>query len=180
MVPLKAVLEKGNKENVSRLVDRYHDIAASDQEMFLKRQAMAMEERGLSRTYLVMDDDNPENILGYVSLGLKCMKVPPDVSRSLVRRMNVDPKSGVAQSYLIGQLSKSVDSPQGLGASILNEAVKLILKASNIVGCLVIRVDCSDDLVQYYERNGFRKASVNEESGLNHMVLVLKSESILT
>ena len=88
--------------------------------------------------------------------------------------MNIDPKSGVAQSYLIGQVSRSDLSPSGLGMEAINCAIDRIADAAKIVGCRMIRVDCKDELIPYYEKKGFKFIGKNQAHNLNQLVYILK------
>ena len=88
-----------------------------------------MEKKNISRTYLAIDADS--KIIGYYSIGLRCLKVPKKEDENgnelkddrFTIRMNVDPKTRVAQSYLIGQLSRSWDSPKGFGSKLMENAI---------------------------------------------------------
>lgn len=46
------------------------------------------------------------------------MRVPEsdEDRKDFNKKMNIDPESRVAQSYLIGQLSRSRDAPKGFGS----------------------------------------------------------------
>lgn len=140
---------------------------------YLHNKAVMMEKKAMSRTYLAFDND--KNILGYFSLGMKCMRVPDDtpISNSTRKKMNIDEDTGVAQSYLLGQLGRDNSSPKGFGAELLVEAKKRLMEANLIVGCRMVRLDCADELIPYYERNGFKFVSKNRDRTLNQMVILI-------
>lgn len=158
------------------VLDSYHDCIGSDQETFLKEKAVMMEKKNMCRTYLAIDGSR--SIMGYFSIGLRCMKVPRkggDREDRFDLKMNIDPDSRVAQSYLIGQLSRSRDAPKGFGKTLMDEAIDLIKDANTIVGCRLVRVDCDDRLVDYYSKYGFRPIKKNDDGDLNQMAYILRT-----
>jgi hypothetical protein len=79
----------------------------------------------------------------------------------------------VAQAYLLGQLVRSKDSPKGFGELLVDFAMKKVKEARGIVGCRVLRLDCADELVGYYERHGFSLIRKNGDKDLNQMVTLI-------
>lgn len=181
--PLRDLIERYGEDRLNGILASYHDCVRSDQEMFLKEKAIMMEKKNMCRTYLAIDGDS--RILGYYSIGLRCMKVPQSVDSNgepakddrFMNRMNVDPESRVAQSYLIGQLSRSKDAPKGFGKVLMRDAIDMIKDANLIVGCRLVRVDCDDRLVDYYSRFGFRLIRKNDDRDLNQMAYILRTEN---
>ena len=141
-----------------------------------------MEKKNISRTYLAIDADS--KIIGYYSIGLRCLKVPmkDDENGNELKddrftiRMNVYPKTRVAQSYLIGQLSRSWDSPKGFGSKLMENAIHHTVDANRIVGCRLIRVDCDDELINYYSRCGFKLVNKDNDGKLNQMIYILRTD----
>lgn len=133
-----------------------------------------MERRDLSRTYIAFDDSD-KSILGYVSIGMKCIRIPKEnlLSRNLLRQCNIDDSIGVAQAYLLGQLARSRCSPKGFGDTLIDFAVGKIREAKQIVGCRVLRLDCSDELLSYYEKHGFTQIRKNPDKDLNQMMIIV-------
>ena len=78
-----------------------------DRESYLHDKAIMMEKKAMSRTYVAVTKD--VRIVGYFSVGMKCMGVPEGVSisNSLKKKLNVNNETGIAQMYLIGQLARS-------------------------------------------------------------------------
>ena len=87
--------------------------------------------------------------------------------------MNIEESTGVSQAYLFGQLARSKQSPEGFGDILIDYALKLFHEAKGIVGCRMVRLDCSDDLVLYYERHGFKLISKNQKKNLNQMMIFI-------
>lgn len=174
ILPLADVLKHNSQNEVERILSTFKCSKDRDLEDFLVKRAVDFERRWIARTYLVTEIDNMK-IVAYFSVALKCMYIPQDapVSNNLKKRMNVDGRTGVAQSYLIGQISRSDNSEKGIGSDILDYAVDIIRKAAELVGCRMIRLDCKDGLVSFYERNGFIHIGKNESNDLNQLVMVL-------
>ena len=182
MIPLR-VLMKNDDGTLESTLDSYHDCIGSEQELFLREKAIMMEKKNMCRTYLAIGGQS--RIMGYFSIGLRCMKVPQPVDAEGVAvkddrftvRMNVDSDSRVAQSYLIGQLSRSKDAPKGFGTELMKDAIDMLKGANQIVGCRLVRVDCDDRLVDYYSRFGFRLIRKNDDRDLNQMAYILRTEN---
>ena len=170
--PLSGLLARHTEEYVAKVLSEYRSVRESDTEDFLHTKAIPMEKRDLSRTFIAMTPDM--RILGYVSLSIKCMRIPDDtlLSSNVQRQINVDSRTRVAQSYLIGQLSRSVDAPKGLGAELIGVAIGKIRGSKRNVGCRMVRLDCRDELVHYCRGQGFRMVA-HDEGSLNQMMILV-------
>lgn len=142
-----------------------------DREDFLRYKAIMMEKKAMSRTYIAFSEDT--SISGYFSVEMKCMGVPENIpiSNSLRKKLNINNETGIAQMYLLGQLARSDNSEPGIGSMLLEDALNTIHKAFISVGCRAVRVDCADELVDYYTKHGF--IFINKVEGLNRLVAVL-------
>ncbi|MFT0898543.1 hypothetical protein [Candidatus Methanoprimaticola sp. MG2] len=147
-----------------------------DREDFLHNKAIIFEKKSMARTYLAIMEGR---IAGYYTLSIRCLRVPDDqnVAKSLSKKMNIDPDNNVAQSYLLGQLGRADYSYKGMGADLLEDAVELIKQANGIVGCRVIRVDCPDELIPYYEQHDFKYLCITDPTEdkppINQMVQII-------
>lgn len=175
--PLADMLERYGKENLESLLSSYKAARDSATEAFLRHKAIEMELRDLCRTYLAVSND--PRILGFVSIGIKCLSVPErnQLSGKVLKSMNIETGSGVAQSYLLGQLSRSEDSPKGLGHELLDVAFEKLDAAKRLVGCRMVRLDCHDELIPYYQAHGSRLITKNAEGTLNQMMAFVQSRS---
>ena len=173
LIPLLTLLEKYPESDVATKLLGFHCSRDDDRESYLHNKAIPMEKRAMSRTYLAVSKEH--GIVGYFSIGMKCMGVPDDVpiSRNLRRKMNINDETGIAQMYLLGQFARSDDSEPGTGSRLLNDALDIIHGAYIAVGCRVIRVDCADDLIPYYESHGFTFINKNEDKNLNRLVVLI-------
>ena len=100
-----------------------------------------------------------------------------DDSKSLCKKMNIDPNNNIAQSYLLGQLGRADYSYKGMGADLLEDAMDIIKQVNEMVGCRVVRVDCLDELIPYYEQHGFRFLCVTDPTDdkppINQMIQII-------
>ena len=160
-VSLKNFLNEFEEEDVSKRLKQFICTRDLDREEFLHNKAIAFEKKSMARTYLAIMDGT---IAGYYTLSIRCLRVPDDqtISKSLSKKMNIDPNNNVAQSYLLGQLGRADYSYKGMGADLLEDAMDIIKQVNEMVGCRVVRVDCLDELIPYYEQHGFRFLCVTD------------------
>ena len=176
-IPLKTMLDNADEQTISALLSTFRCSRDRDLENFLHKSAVPNEKRGMARTYLALSSD--DRIVGYFSLSMRCGVIPKQlVSKSMYKRLNVQPETDVAQMYLIGQLGRSDDSEHGLGESLIKQAMGLIARANEIVGCRVMRIDCkpSESLIAYYHRFGFEAIKTTSDGELTMMVSILKPQ----
>ena len=118
---------------------------------WLKSIARQHVNKGVSRTFVAIDPANPAQIVGYYSLTVAEIdtdKLPKDVARKLPRR---------ATLVLIGRLAtSSAARGQGIGALLLVDALKRIIRVANDVGVTLVLVDAKDDpAASFYQHFGF-------------------------
>lgn len=96
IVPLDDYLIRNGEAKTSDYLRGYGGYIESDQASFLVDKAIMMEKKNICRTYLAVDEE--KRILGYFSIGLRCIKIPEsDVgSKDFSKKMNVDPETKVA------------------------------------------------------------------------------------
>ena len=131
-----------------------------------------MEKRSECRTYMAFKAGSWE-IMGFFSLGIRCLEVLDEcgLSNSLLKKLNRS-EEGVAQAYLLGQLSRAKGF-KGFGKILIDEALNRIRAAQEIVGCRVIRLDCADELIGYYQEYGFHFVKKNPDKDLNQMIMLI-------
>lgn len=78
------------REKVEEIIKSYRQVVRLDTEYFLHDLAIQMEDGDQSRTHLVMTP-RYDAVLGFVSLGVKCLIMPEEnkISKSFVRGMDV-------------------------------------------------------------------------------------------
>lgn len=111
--------------------------------------------------------------------GIKSMDMAKDnsLSNSAIKKMNVDPATGLAQAYILGQLCRSRKSPSGFGKVLLDRVLRKIWPSYVNLGCRVIRLDCEDIFVEYYKKQGFREVAKDPKTNLNQMVAFVDSDT---
>ena len=149
-----------------------------DIENFLHSRAVEFESLSKARTYLICDENQLMEtnfcldqivICGYISIALKILSVPYDVSNR--KRKEIDGLSAKIHGeqikdfscYLIGQLSKnsSVQNNDISGAELLQSAYDVIMAAVDAVGGRYVMIECheKEKLMQFYAVNGFEEIS---------------------
>ena len=164
-----------------------------DIENFLHSRAVEFESLSKARTYLICDENQLMEtnfcldqivIYGYISIALKILSVPYDVSNR--KRKEIDGLSAKIHGewnmtpnlpmipcygeqikdfscYLIGQLSKnsSVQNNDISGAELLQAAYDVIMTAVDAVGGRYVMIECheKEKLMQFYAVNGFEEIS---------------------
>lgn len=157
VVSLGELLDTYGMEETVSLLDTFRSVYNSDTESFLRKQAIIMELRDLSRTYLAISKST-KTVVGYVTIAIRCIKIPKDnlLSSKIRKNLNANSETDIVQSYLIGQLARSADAPKGIGSFLLDTAFEMLNKARGIVGCRVVHLDCIEKLIPYYTAQGFK------------------------
>jgi len=128
--------------------------------VFLKQTARQHAARGISRTFVLVEEgaSEPKPILGFFSLNLcqvkseslsaeKAKKLPRDVSGVRLGRL------AVAKEY----------QRQGIGKTLLVAAMEKFMEIFNTAGGIGLFVDAKDqDAKRYYEQFGFVALPSNE------------------
>lgn len=177
ILSLSEMIESYGQDVVYSILQSFRSVYDSATESFLKEKAVDMEIRDLSRTYLAFSKED-ESILGYITISIKCMRVPDEnlLSGKTKKGMNIDSRTNIVQSFLIGQLSRSVNAPKGLGGDLLDIAFDKLNQAKRIVGCRIVRLDCHDELIPYYMSHGFKLITKNDDRSLNQMIAFILPE----
>jgi GNAT superfamily N-acetyltransferase len=136
------------------------DCGSEPLNLFLKQTARQHASRGISRTFVLVDeaDSEPKPILGFFALNLCQIQsdvLPPLEARKLPRSV-----AGVR----LGRLAVSIHHQgRGLGKILLVAAMKKFLEISSMAGGIGIFVDAKDRQVKvFYEHFGFVPLPSNE------------------
>lgn len=128
--------------------------------LFLKQTARQHARRGISRTFVLVDEAAPEPkpILGFFSLNL-CQITSESLSAAEARRLPRD-VSGVR----LGRLAVATHlQGQGLGKLLLVAAMKKFMEIFNTAGGIGLFVDAKDRKAKtFYEHFGFVSLPSNE------------------
>lgn len=145
------------------LLTKAHDRAGFDcgsepLNAFLKQTARQHAERGISRTYVLVEEDAPAQILGFFSLNLcqiKSEALTPEEARRLPRDV-----SGVRLGRLA--VAKAFQR-QGIGKLLLVGAMGKFMEIFDAAGGIGLFVDAKDqEARRYYEQFGFVSLPSNE------------------
>ena len=64
-----------------------------------------------------------------------------------------------------------------MGADLLEDAMEIVKQANGLVGCRVVRVDCQNGLIPYYEQHGFKYLCITDSSKdkppINQMIQII-------
>jgi ribosomal protein S18 acetylase RimI-like enzyme len=136
------------------------DCGSEPLNLFLKQTARQHAERGISRTFVLVDEDAsaPKAIIGFFSLNLcqiKSESLSPDEARKLPRNV-----SGIR----LGRLAVAkAHQRQGIGKILLVAAMGKFMEIFNTAGGIGLFVDAKDqDAKHYYEQFGFVALPSNE------------------
>jgi GNAT superfamily N-acetyltransferase len=121
---------------------------------WLKRHALANQDRGSSRTYVVCAD---ERVVAYYAIAAGSI-VHADAIGGV--RRNMPEPVPVA---LLGRLAVDVSvQGQGIGKHLLQDAVIRVAQASDVIGMRAIVVDALDEQAKaFYERYGFVSSPIS-------------------
>ena len=123
---------------------------------FLKRYAAQNQDSGDSTTHVLVDSDNPSNILGFVSLSTAQLEFK-DLSADDLRHFPHYPVSALR----IGRLAVSLQARgKGYGGALLGFSVRQALKVRDIAGVRILLVDAKDEEAEnFYKHFGFTPTS---------------------
>lgn len=124
------------------------DCGVGSMNAWLQQTARQHQDKGLSRTYVATEVDDPKRIVGYYAVsatlvetvGMGQRRLPKEVSAVLLGRLAVDKNN----------------QGQGLGGYLLMHALDRTAEAADIIGVQCVVVDAIDeDAVAFYRRYGF-------------------------
>lgn len=119
---------------------------------WLQRVASQHQKNGLSKTWVLVDDDSPSRIIGYYALAMRGMVpisvIPPQIARRLPREV---------PAYTLARLAVASDRQgQGAGADLLMNAMDRVREAAEAVGGYALFVDAKDAAAPgFYAKYGF-------------------------
>ena len=136
------------------------DCGSEPLNLFLKQTARQHAERGISRTFVLVDEDAgaPKPILGFFSLNICQIK-----SETLTPGEGKKPPRDVS-GVRLGRLAVAkACQRQGIGKALLVAAMGKFIEIFNTAGGIGLFVDAKDqDAKRYYEQFGFVSMPSNE------------------
>ncbi len=138
------------------LLDKHHDRDGFDcgseaLNRFLKQTARQHIQKGISRTFVFVDTNQPEKIIGFFTLTLCEIRV-----EKLPLRFNKKYPRIIPSLKLARLAVNTANQRQGIGQALLFEAMKRALVVAENARGIGLFVDAKDEFARtYYERYGF-------------------------
>lgn len=170
VVSLLSLIEATEEENeLKEYLSSFSCKDNKDVESFLKNNAIENEKRSMTRTSLVIDEENNSEIIGYFTLLVKPFEFVDNVSKGARKALTNSKESTVFNSILIAQLGRA-DSYKGKveGKVVLEFALENCLLVNEIVGLRVVCVEYDDIpiLNDFYLSNDFQIIQTNNNKKL--------------
>lgn len=126
---------------------------------YLRERAGSDARKGVSVCYVLADDDNPAEVIGYYTLSsasIQLTRLPLALRRRLPRYPDVP-------ATLIGRLAVSAaHKGQHFGERLLLDALHRAYEARDVIGSAVVLVDAKDDsAANFYKQYGFEPLTLN-------------------
>lgn len=136
------------------------DCGSEPLNLYLKQTARQHAERGISRTFVLVDETatTPKSIIGFFSLNI-CQIKSESLTRQEAKKLPRD-VAGVR----LGRLAVAkAHQRQGIGKTLLVAAMGKFIEIFNSAGGIGLFVDAKDqDAKRYYEQFGFVSLPTNE------------------
>ena len=127
------------------------DCGDDDLNRYLQRTARQHLEKGMSKTFVLIDDNNPNRILGYYTLAACEVHV-----EKLPRKFSKKYPSKVPAAKLARLAVSKIKQRQGCGTIMMVNAIERILLVSKNLGIIGFFVDAKNENAKdYYEKFGF-------------------------
>ena len=122
-----------------------------DLDDYLKRTARQHNDKGISRTFVLVDLDEPAKILGFFTLAsceVVTAELPPEYAKKYPRKA---PAAKLARLAVAWDLQR-----QGLGGIMMVNAMRRTLAVAENIGIIGFFVDAKNQSARtYYEQYGF-------------------------
>ncbi|MBB3121628.1 GNAT family N-acetyltransferase [Pseudoduganella violacea] len=142
---------------IVRALDKAHDVKNFDcgseaLNVWLCETASQHIQKMLSRTYVLIDEDAPEIILGFYTVAIRAMTPVGDLPAAMQRRLPRD-----VPGFTLGRLAVSREAQgQGWGEYLLAHAMRRIREAAESVGGTFMFVDAKDaEAAAFYAKYDF-------------------------
>ena len=141
-----------SEEPLTKLHDRQSfDCGDPDLNTFLQRYARQHHEHGGAKTFVAINKENPQTILGFYTLSPACLnyaRTPVILQRGLARYD--------VPAFRLARLAVTSDKQgQGLGGQLLLAAGRRCLHVAQEIGGLLLIIDAKNSKVAaWYERYG--------------------------
>jgi len=130
---------------------RSFDFGIPDLNQYLQNTARQQSEKGISRTFVLVEDNKPSEILGFFTLvacEILVEKLPPRFAKKYPMRASA---AKIARLAVARPWQK-----QGLGTYMLLNAMERVLRVAEHLGVIGFFVDAKNEgAVAYYRQFGF-------------------------
>jgi predicted N-acetyltransferase YhbS len=139
-----------------KLLDKSHnrkgfDCGNTPLNIFLQKTARQHITKGMSRTFVLINDENPKEILGFYTLSI--CEVETDYLPSIIAKKYPDQVPALRLARLA--VSKKYQH-KSYGNYLIGSAVEKVIVISENVGIIGLFVDAKDNHAkEYYEQFGF-------------------------
>jgi GNAT superfamily N-acetyltransferase len=138
-------------------LDQTHDVKGFDcgtekLNTWLQTIAGRHQTKGLSKTFVLADDEAPTIIIGFYALAIRRMTPKEALPAELVKKLPSD-----IPAYTLARLAIATSSArQGFGGDLLIDAMRRARQVSNQVGGAFLFVDAKDQMAaDFYSYFGF-------------------------
>ena len=170
VISLDSLIKASDEERLVTYLSSFCCNKNRNVESFLHTKAIQNEKRSLSRTSLVVDEENTFEIIGYFTLTIRHFKLQDEISKSTRQKLAGSRDADVFSAILIAQLGRS-DFYKGrvLGKEILDLALQNCKMIHNLSGMRVVCVEYDDIpyLNDFYMVNEFVYLGKNPDNDLN-------------
>jgi GNAT superfamily N-acetyltransferase len=129
------------------------DCGDDDLRGFLRDDAHRLQLGHVVRTYVALDDEADDQLVGYVSMMADAVVLETKERKGLLLLSSDHP---VVPAVKVARLAVSTTRKrQGLGRFLMHFAVSKAYDAASVVGCRVLTVDAYPSSISFYEHLGF-------------------------
>lgn len=127
---------------------------------YLQQTARQHTQRGISRTFVLIDSSQATTIIGYFTLSIceiRSVKLPPNIAKKYPQTI-----AGIKLARLA--VNKTYQR-QGIGEILMIDAMKKAVNIAGLAGVIGLFVDAKDETAKnYYARYGFISLEDNDLS----------------
>ncbi|MFP5390873.1 MAG: GNAT family N-acetyltransferase [Gammaproteobacteria bacterium] len=137
-------------------LDKAHDVAGfdcgnPDLNQWFRTTARQHQKNGTSRTFVLVEGEHPEIILGFFTMAIRDVTLKEDLPASMAKKLPAR-----VPGYTLARLAVSVSAQKrGLGEYLLFEAMERSYRAAKLVGGFALFVDAKEGAADFYKRYGF-------------------------
>ncbi|MGX3067383.1 GNAT family N-acetyltransferase [Ursidibacter arcticus] len=117
---------------------------------FLQQMASQQATKDTARTYVLLDPQNPTEILGFYTLTMTRLELA-ELPEILQKQAKFPLSAGLLARLAVDKKHQQ----KGYAKILLRDALKNLYQASQIIGFPIIVVDAKDGVIDFYQKYGF-------------------------